>query len=149
MKDMKLLFGGAISLILLGLYGYALTEAVRLALLPGQVPLKAGFAFTISTVGGLVSALVIAELAIAKPGEPPVVRALEASAGGTPPSETTKRAVGIVSTLYVLAWILLGLLAFVVGAMLQADKVPALTDFGRSWLGLAVAAGYSYFGIKP
>ena len=31
--------------------------------------------------------------------------------------------------------------------MLYPDKVKALTDFGQTWLGLAVAAGYAYFGI--
>jgi hypothetical protein len=149
LKDVRLLFGGAIALILLLLYGYALIEAIRLALHAGPAQLKDGFAFTISTVGALVSALVIAELAIAEPGEAPLVRTLRAEPGQAEPSPQTKRGVALLSVIYVSVWILLGVAAFVVGVMLHAGKVPALTDFGRAWLGLAVAAGYSYFGIRP
>jgi len=27
--------------------------------------------------------------------------------------------------------------------------VPAITDFGKAWFGLAIAAAYAYFGIDP
>jgi hypothetical protein len=40
-----------------------------------------GFAATMTTVGGLVSALVIAELAVTNPGEAPVARALRSGDG--------------------------------------------------------------------
>jgi hypothetical protein len=150
MKDTRLIFGGTIAIILLGLYAYSLTEAIRLALADNPGTLKPGFATTLSTVGGLVSALVIAELAIVRPGEAPVVRTLTpADPNAPPPSDAAKRNVAIISTLYVLVWLVLGLAAFIVGAMLHAGKVQPLTDFGQAWLGLCVAAGYSYFGIRP
>jgi hypothetical protein len=46
-------------------------------------------------------------------------------------------------------WIGMGFAAFVVGELWFPDKVPALTTFAEAWLGLAVAAGYAYFGIEP
>jgi hypothetical protein len=44
---------------------------------------------------------------------------------------------------------LAGLAAFWVGYLRHQGALPALTDLGQSWLGVAIAAGYSYFGIKP
>lgn len=51
--------------------------------------------------------------------------------------------------LYLLIWVITGLAAFVVGSMQHDRVLQPLTDLGQSWLGLAVAAGYAYFGIKP
>jgi len=154
MKDPRVLFGSIIALILLGLYAFSLIEAIKLALLeiaPGapNPELNPGLSHTLATVGGLVSALVIAELAISKPGEAPAARVLAPSnPNAPPPTPTTERTFSVISLLYVLAWILLGLVAYVVGAMLHPGKVQALTDFGQAWLGLAVAAAYAYFGIN-
>ncbi len=33
--------------------------------------------------------------------------------------------------------------------MNHPDVLPALTNVGQSWLGLAVAAAYGYFGLSP
>jgi hypothetical protein len=97
----------------------------------------------LSLIGGLVSALVIAELAIAKPGEAPARRALPNDA-----ANWAVRTVSIVSTFYVLAWIGAGLTAFMVG-LYHPKEVPPLTTLGQAWLGLAVSAAYAYFGLKP
>jgi hypothetical protein len=142
MRDPRLLFGATIAIVLLGVYGYAVIEAIRVALADTPGDLGNGFSYTLETVGGLVSALVVVELAITNPGDPIGVRSTGERANGT-------GAVAVIGTCYVLAWILLGLAAYVVGAMLYPDKVKALTDFGQTWLGLAVAAGYAYFGIGP
>jgi hypothetical protein len=45
-------------------------------------------------------------------------------------------------------WLLCGLAAFVVG-LRHPKEVEALTSLGKAWLGLAVASGYAYFGIRP
>lgn len=153
MKDPKFLFGALIAIILLGLYAFSLGDAIQLALreVPkGATPdkLLPGVGTTLSTVGGLVSALVIAVLAISKPGEQPGQRVLANANPNVEPSATEMRVVGLISSIYVLVWILFGLAAYIVGEMLRQDAVPALTDFARAWLGLAVAAGYSYFGLK-
>ena len=150
MGNTKLLFGALIAIILLGLYAYSLIEAIQLALSDQPGAFSPGLSHTLATVGGLVSALVIAELAITKPGDKPGVRELVAADPAAPaPSARAKRTAGLIGVIYVLVWIALGLAAYVVGAMLHPEKVQALTDFGQSWLGLAVAAGYSYFGISP
>jgi hypothetical protein len=149
---MKLIFGGLIAVILLGLYAYALWFAVEVVTCintQGCTQFTAtnfgsGFASTLSTVGGLVSALVIAELAITKPGEAPVARALDTTTGST----TTSNVLRAVTGAYLLVWVALGLTAYVVGAMWYPDSLKPLTDFGQAWLGLAVAAAYAYFGIS-
>jgi hypothetical protein len=74
---MKLLFGGFIAIILLILYEYAVYEAVMVVICldtPGCVRYTAdsftpGFSHAMSLIGGLVSASVIAELAVTNPGE--------------------------------------------------------------------------------
>jgi hypothetical protein len=148
---MKLVFGGLIAVILLGLYVYSVLFAISVVACisrPGCSALTAasftdGFGSTMTTVGGLVSALVIAELAITKPGEAPVARALAATASA--------RATGTLKALtgaYLLVWVIVGLAAYVVGAMWYPGTLKPLTDLGQSWLGLAVAAAYAYFGVN-
>jgi hypothetical protein len=137
---MKTVVGGGIALILLGLYAYSVIAAILIATGPEGVELKTGFMNTMNTVGGLVSALVISELAITEPGAMPAARI----AGGKGVSSLWAQYVVVY---YIAAWALLGLAAYVVGVMLHEGVVPALTDFGSAWLGLAVASGYAYFGL--
>lgn len=148
MRDPRILFGATIAIVLLGVYAFAVIEAIWVALSDSPGTLGTGFSYTLETVGGLVSALVVVELAITRPGDPIGVRS---TTGATDEAATAgqKRAIAIIGTAYVLVWILLGVAAYVVGAMLYPDKVQPLTDFGQTWLGLAVAAGYAYFGIGP
>ena len=149
---MKLLFGGLIAVIVLGLYAYSVVFAISVVNCINTTGCSAltaasftdGFAQTMTTVGGLVSALVIAELAITKPGEAPVARALDPSA-----SVAQINALKVVTGVYLLVWLALGLAAYVVGAMWHPGTIMPLTDLGQGWLGLAVAAGYAYFGINP
>jgi hypothetical protein len=143
---MKLLVGGVIATILLGLYVYAVlfTMMVVTGVDPG--PVTDGIASTMATVGGLVSALVIAQLAITKPGEAPIARALASDNQRT--GETETRVLTALTGIYLLVWVLTGLAAYIVGAMWYPGKVQHLTDLGQAWLGLAVAAAYAYFGIS-
>ncbi len=150
---MKLLFGGFIAVILLILYEYAVYEAVMVVMCestPGCTRYTAdsftpGFAHAMSLIGGLVAALVIAELAVTKPGEAPVARALGGASAGPALSWTLT----IVTAIYLAVWVFAGLAAYVIGTMWYPSKLQPLTDLGQSWLGLAVAAAYSYFGISP
>lgn len=48
---------------------------------------------------------------------------------------------------YVLVWLIAGLVAFMKG-MYHPQALPALTNVGQAWLGLAVAAAYAYFGLE-
>jgi hypothetical protein len=42
-----------------------------------------------------------------------------------------------------------GLTALIVGVMIFPDSNATLGEIGTTWLGLAVASGYAYFGISP
>jgi hypothetical protein len=148
---MKAVFGGTIAVVLLGIYLHLL----RVAYLIVDCASKAGcntntasnfndvMAQTLNIIAGLVSALVIAELTVTQPGEPPMARVLAANA--TPSSRTILR---VVTIAYVLVWLIAGLVAFIQG-MNHPKELPALTSVGQAWLGLAVASAYAYFGIKP
>ncbi len=150
---MKLLFGGFIAVILLILYEYAVYEAVMVVMCVSTSgcsqytadSFTPGFSHAMSLIGGLVSALVIAELAVTKPGEAPVARAI----GGAAAGPTLSWTLTIVTAIYLVVWVIAGLAAYVIGTMWYPGKLQPLTDLGQSWLGLAVAAAYSYFGISP
>jgi hypothetical protein len=143
----KMVFGGVIACILLGLYAYLVWSAISVVSCTPQPACLADFtkpmASALALIGGLVSALVIAELAITKPGEPPVARALG------PDTPALGRSIfKIVTYVYLAVWTLAGLSAFVVG-LRNPDVLQPLTALGQSWFGLAVAAGYAYFGLSP
>lgn len=148
---MQATFGGAIAIILLGIYLHLIRVAylvVSCATTAGCTTYPPGYfndamAQALAIVGGLVSALVIAELAATKPGEAPAARALADDA-----SSRAKFILKIVSAVYVLAWMGAGLTAFFVG-LYHPKELPPLTSLGQAWLGLAVASAYAYFGIKP
>ncbi len=149
---MRLALGGLIAVILLGLYVYSVIFGILVVdctTTAGctRYPLKnfsSGMVQALALIGGLVSALVIAELAITKPGEQPMARALESGS-----STTKQNAIKVVTAVYLLVWVGAGLAAYVVGQMQHPGVLQPLTDFGQSWLGLAVAAAYAYFGINP
>jgi hypothetical protein len=144
------MFGGLIAVILLGIY-------VRLVCLAsaivhcydhqGCTTYPAGYfndqmSFALSTIGGLVSALVIAQLAITTPGCAPGANLL-----GAAPSPIAVRVVQIITIAYILTWVITGFWAFMI-TMYHPTALAPLTDLAHSWLGLAVAAGYSYFGLR-
>ena len=148
---MQATFGGAIAVILLGIYLHLIRVAylvVDCTTTPGCTAYPAGYfndgmAQALSIVGGLVSALVIAELAATRPGDAPGARALAEDA-----SSRAKFILKVVTAVYVLAWMIAGLTAFFVG-LYHPKELPPLTNLGQAWLGLAVASAYAYFGIKP
>jgi hypothetical protein len=140
----KMVFGGVIACILLGLYVYLICVAIVCTPQDAcQARFTESMASALSLIGGLVSALVIAELAITKPGEAPVARAIKDDT-----SAIGKSIIKVLTYGYLAVWTLAGLAAFVV-SLQYPDVIQPLTDLGQSWLGIAVAAGYAYFGISP
>lgn len=145
-------FGGALAVALLLLYTIS-AWAMILAMLsacPGDAcnsdladSYGEGFRYVLTTVSGLVSALVIARLSISAPGKMPTFQSLENVSG------RLRMASNTVAALYLLAWAVTGLAALIVGVMLYPDVIPTVSDLGTVWLGLAVAAGYAYFGLTP
>jgi hypothetical protein len=149
-------FGGALSVVLLGLFIYLLLEAYSIArevVACGSVmdcadqararfgpPMQGG----LNLIGGLVAAIVIAELAITKPNEIPAARLFSATELASAPGCFPK----VATVAYMIVWALSGLAAYVWGTLQHSDALPCLSDYGSAWLGLAVAAGYTYFGVQ-
>jgi hypothetical protein len=143
----KAILGGVLAYILLILYVYLVWVAISVVYCTPQPvcqeDFNKGMASALALIGGLVSALVIAELALTKRDEAPLARALAPNA-----SASTARALKFVTFGYLAIWVLAGLAALIVGWRHPEAHQP-LVDLGQSWLGLAVAAGYAYFGINP
>ena len=146
----KLLFGSIIVILLLILYFGLLVYSVHLAFTAPKSPtdLRPELRRTLATVGGLVSALVISELAVTPPKQSPGVRLLVAP-DQSEPDQVSITVVKFVAWTYIGIWIALGSAAFLTGELLFPGKVPTLTTYAQAWLGLAVAAGYGYFGLQP
>eukprot|EP00985_Skeletonema_marinoi_P025014 scaffold17923_cov80-Skeletonema_marinoi.AAC.1 len=49
---------------------------------------------------------------------------------------------------YILTWILLGVISLLFGAIAGVDTSNPLYTTGQTWLGIAVTIGYSYFGLN-
>jgi hypothetical protein len=147
MTNYKIIIGGIIAYMLLILYGgivvYIIQQVIKCSGDPAcdKVELHDGLIYILNTVGGLVSALVISKMTITEPGSDPAV--FSHFYEGQP------RIVNIIVWSYLVIWTVLGLSSLVAGAILFPDKCKTLSDFGTTWLGLAVAAGYAYFGIDP
>jgi len=149
---MKAIFSAIVALVLLGIYVSLVIYGIRVAgcISDAACNIFDGSSFTdrmassLALIGGLVSALVIAELAVTKPGEAPAARLFVEES-----YQASKNLMRIVTGLYLIVWLLAGLLAFVFGyLMTEPDVLPALSDLGQVWLGIAVGAGYAYFGLN-
>jgi hypothetical protein len=102
-----------------------------------------GLESVVTIVGGLISALIVSLLAVTKPGDSLKNRFVAANAG-----RTTQVAGDALVTVYLVAWAVVGLAALGIGVMLYPNVYKTLSTIGTTWLGLAVTAGYAYFGIQ-
>ncbi len=147
---MKAIAGGVIALVLLVFYillVHSAIDVVSCVTTSGCSDLTvASFndvkSQAMSVLGGLVSALIISELAVAQPGETPGTRILTANAG------TAKNILRWTIWLYIVAWLITGAWAFWTG-LNHPSILPALTSVGQAWLGLSVASAYAYLGLRP
>jgi hypothetical protein len=98
--------------------------------------------WAINIIGGLISAVVIGNLAMAERGETPDIQVLEMiKAYGA----------GLMRNIvlaYIAIWFLIGAAAFYVGVVRCPDVFEPLNTMGKSWLGILVGALYAWFGIK-
>jgi hypothetical protein len=151
--DTKQTIGGGLAVLLLGLYTSLVVYAVVIVLgMGGLKPkdFKPGMKSSLTTIGGLVAALVIAELAVTPPGMSPGVRLFAAAPADPQHPPAPGRSAKFVTWIYLLVWVATGVTALVVGDWLNADApLPELADLGKAWFGLAVAAGYAYLGVQP
>ncbi|TAN02904.1 MAG: hypothetical protein EPN36_14860 [Rhodanobacteraceae bacterium] len=145
---MRTIAGGVIAVVLLGIYAWLIIAAACIALCTGTgcaapAAFNAGMTQALGVVTGLVSALVIAELAITPAGAAPAARLLPPTTG--PRGRLLLR---WVTAIYLLVWLVAGLIAFVIG-LLHPGALPALTHVGQAWFGIAIAAAYAWLGLKP
>ncbi len=145
------IFGGMVAVSLLLLYAITMGFLVAHVIICGQdagcvapFPITTGMIFVLTTVSGLVSALVVASLAATEPGTNPSRQWI-----GEGASEASQKKANYIVAIYLGVWAFAGLTALVVGVMIFPGANQTLSDAGTTWLGLAVAAGYAYFGIKP
>ena len=140
--------GAVLAYILLSLYTCSIIHFIKEVLVAAQngvetITFPQGMVYVVTTVGGLVSALVVARLTITPPKE---------SVGEYEHTEMTS---GMRSTAryltfaYLLIWLATGLAALIIGVMLYPDINSTLRDLGTSWFGLAVTSVYTYFGLEP
>jgi fumarate reductase subunit D len=141
-KTIRLIAGALIAGALLGLYAFVLVEAIQYARGKGESPTEGAF-WILHTIGGLVSALVAAQLAVTpRPGDTGRVRLFVL---GGMPADTMAT---IIAVLYLAVWLALGFAAVIVGLVDYKHEVVRLADFAKAWIGLALAAAYAYFGIR-
>ena len=138
------LFGGIIAIILLGLYATTVVFMILDAIKGTSTTDQSGVIYIVTTIGGLVSALVVSKLTVTKPGENPGFFEIARQPNGKQSKWVTGTAIA-----YLIAWLSTGLAALIVGVMIVPDASQTLSDIGTTWLGLAVASGYAYFGINP
>ena len=143
MNNFPAVFGAVIAYILLILYACTVGYMTYEVIWHGTKEFNSGITYVVTTVGGLVSALVIARLAITQRGDVPAL--VPQVRGAAPPGPT----LNLLAAAYLIGWLLTGLTALVVGAMCYPDVNKSLGEIGTTWLGLAVASGYAYFGLNP
>lgn len=148
---MKSIASGLIAIVLLVFYAHLVHYAAQVVSCVSQSGCTA-YALTdfnsvkaqaMSVLGGLVSALIVAELAITKPGDSIGARVLAADA-----SKKAKNVLKWVTGIYILVWLSTGAYAFLIG-LEHPDVLPALSSVGQAWLGLSIASAYAYFGLSP
>jgi hypothetical protein len=138
-------FGAILALVLLALFAWStLSWIIQIVAANGAAVAKGtGYVYVLTTVAGLVSALVIAQLSVTKPGTAPGLGGL------TPESTIGVYVTNTIVAIYLIVWIVTGLSALIVGVMLYPENNRTISDLGTTWLGLAVSAAYAYFGISP
>lgn len=145
MKDSSGALKAIASGILLAIYAITLFWMIYQVISseePGhRVEFHGRITFIVNNVGGLLSAIVIARLAITKRGDNPVIVRREDN------KEVSRPATGV-AVAYTVVWVLAGLSSLIVGEMLYPDANNTISDIGAAWLGISVAAGYSYFGLN-
>lgn len=140
----RLYFGGLLATALLGLYIYAIVYTINLANhCSGTCQLDDSVSLLLQTIGALVSAVVVSELAITNPTDSPgsqIAAAVPAS---------NRDAVKALAQAYLLIWLASGIVLVTFGWVKHDNSVPQLAGAAKEWLGFAIASGYAYFGVTP
>lgn len=141
------LFGSALALILLVLYTAIIGYMLKRVLVDSggeAITFEDGLIYIVTTVGGLISALVIGKLAVSDPTEAPVI--MRMNAAGQP--EKDKLSTNLAYA-YLMTWVMVGFSCLVIGVVLYPDVNRTVSDIGTTWFGLAIASSYAFLGIQP
>lgn len=145
MKDSSGVLKAIASGILLALYAITLFWMIYQVITSEEPEHRVEFhgriTFIVNNVGGLLSAIVIARLAITRRGDNPVIVRRGDSGDVSRPGTC-------IAVAYSIVWILAGLASLIIGEMLYPEANKTISDIGAAWLGISVAAGYSYFGLN-
>ncbi|VAW81678.1 hypothetical protein MNBD_GAMMA12-731 [hydrothermal vent metagenome] len=149
---MKNVFGGTIALIILAIYSYLIYKGIGIincgadsqCQSSSAIEFNQGMTQALSVISGLISALVIAVMARAEPGNPVSEQLFRLNLTHDQISEIF---VKVITWLYLVVWVGTGFWVFMKG--LEFPKVfPAMTNLGQTWFGLAIASAYAYFGLR-
>ena len=143
-KKFSIFFAGSLAYILIILYVSTLGYLIMRVCTSGGSPvtISSGLTYVLTTIGGLVSALVLARLTLTPPGEDP------AKIEFITESEKERGIIKNLTFFYMLIWLMAGLAALVIGTVVFPGSSSTLSDIGTTWLGLAVSSVYVYFGLN-
>ena len=144
-KSIEIL-NGIIAIVLLIIYsftlGHMIYKVIGWDLADGNLVFNNNIIWVVNVVGGLVAGVIIANLALSKPGETPVSQVTEIS------RQYGKKLLKTVRWSYIAVWLLIGTAAFLAGVILFPDVNSTLNEMGKYWLGILLGSAYAWFGIK-
>jgi hypothetical protein len=144
-KSIEIL-NGIIAIILLLIYsftlGHMILKVINWDMANGNLIFNNNIIWVANVVGGLVAGVIIANLALSKPGETPVTQVREIS------REYGKKLLKTVIWSYISVWLLIGTAAFLIGVILFPEVNNTLNEIGKYWLGILLGSAYAWFGIK-
>lgn len=140
------IFKGLLAIILLIIYfltlGYVILEAMKWDLAGPPMVISSNILWTIHVIGGLVAAVIIANLAVSKPGEAPLSQLENMS------KTYGRNFMAAVIWIYMIIWLIIGLAAFLVGVIFRPEVCETLNELGKTWLGILLGSAYAWFGIN-
>lgn len=144
-KSIEIL-NGVFAIILLLIYfftmGFMIIKVFSWDQANGDLVFNNNIIWVANVVGGLVAGVIIANLALSKPGETPVSQVREMS------KEYGKNLLKTVIWIYIAVWLLIGTGAFIAGVILRPEVNDTLNEIGKYWLGILLGSAYAWFGIK-
>lgn len=150
----KLVFGGLIATVLLGLYVWSIIDTATAAR-EGHA-ISSDISFLLNSIGALITATVLAVLGATQPGELPAGKTFDKGLTGK-----AKTVASYMPALYIFVWIVCGVVTVIYGFHMIFPRVSpkeigdgveaagALNASAKAWLGSAIVAAYAYFGIAP
>ncbi len=150
-KKAPQVFGAILSLAVLVIYAVLLGAGIYNAFVNPNVAYTDNSLLAANLVTGLVGSVVAVGLALKPPSGDgsgnQLRRNVTALSRVVAPQRASLPVQEIVGWAYLIVWLVIGLVAFLV-AVMQAQVPELVFNTGWTWLGTAVAAAYSYFGIE-